>query len=58
MKETVYKFEIGERVMMLNGSEGVIVALGININKLPLYKIGERWYMEHQIEKWYPPCPV
>ena len=58
MKETVYKFEIGERVMMLNGSEGVIVALGININKLPLYKIGEQWYMEHQIEKWYPPCPV
>lgn len=58
MKETIFNFDIGERVMMLNGKEGVIVALGTNINGLPLYKIGEQWYMEHQIEKWYPPCPV
>lgn len=58
MSKIVYKFEIGERVMMLNGSEGVITALGKNINWLPLYKIGEQWYTENQIEKWYPPCPV
>lgn len=58
MKSIKYKFEVGERVMMLNGTEGVIVAIGKNINHLPLYKIGEQWYFEHQIEKWYPPCPV
>lgn len=56
--EQLYKFEVGERVMLLNGKEGTIVSLSRNINGLPIYKIGEIWYTENQIEKWYPPCPV
>lgn len=55
--ETNHKFKAGERVI-LNGKEVTIERVGVNINKEPLYKIGEQWYKEAEIEKWYPPCPV
>ena len=57
MKPTNHKFKAGERVI-LDGKEVTIERLGKNINLLPIYKIGEQWYREDKIEKWYPPCPV
>jgi len=52
-----HKYKVGD-VVMLGGREATIECLGININKLPIYKIGELWYHERELEEWYPPCPV
>ena len=57
MKQTIPKFKAGERVI-LAGKEVTIERVSVNINKQPLYKIGEQWHKEDKIEKWYPPCPV
>jgi hypothetical protein len=55
--ETNHKFKAGERVI-LNGKEVTIERVGVNINKEPLYKIGEQWHKEDELQPWYPPCPV
>ena len=55
--ETNHKFKAGERVI-LDGKEVSIERVGENINKLPLYKIGEQWHKEDELKLWYPPCPV
>lgn len=57
MKTTVHRYKAGDRVM-LRGQEAVVESTGININRLPVYKIGEVWYFERELEDWYPPCPV
>lgn len=55
--ETNHKYKAGERVI-LDGKEATIERVGININKLPIYKIGEQWYHERELTEWFPPCPV
>lgn len=57
MKPTIHKYKVGEKVL-LQGQEVTIERTGVNINKLPIYKIGEVWYHERELEDWYPPCPV
>lgn len=57
MKPTIHKYKVGEKVL-LNGKEVTIERVGVNINKLPLYKIGEQWHKEDELKPWYPPCPV
>lgn len=57
MKPTIHKYKVGEKVQ-LQGQEVTIERTGVNINKLPIYKIGEQWYKEYELQPWYPPCPV
>jgi hypothetical protein len=57
MKPTVHKYKVGDKVL-LHGKEVTIERTGVNINKLPIYKIGGVWRFEHELEDWYPPCPV
>lgn len=57
MKPTIHKYKVGEKVL-LKGKEVTIERTGVNINKLPIYKIGELWYRETELEDWWPPCPV
>lgn len=52
-----HKYKVGEKVL-LNGHEVTIEQTGININKQPLYRIGELWYKENELEEWFPPCPL
>lgn len=52
-----HKYQAGERVL-LAGKEVTIERVGENINKVPLYKIGEQWHKEDELKPWYPPCPV
>lgn len=57
MKPTIHRYKVGEKVL-LKGKEVTIERTGANINKLPIYKIGEVWYRETELEDWCPPCPV
>ncbi len=57
MKPTIHKYKVGEKVI-LNNKEVTITQVGKNINLLPIYKIGEQWYKEDELQPWYPPCPV
>lgn len=57
MKPTIHKYKVGEKVI-LNNKEVTIERVSENINKLPIYKIGEQWYKEYELQPWYPPCPV
>lgn len=52
-----HKYKVGEKVI-LDGEEVVIEQTGININKMPIYKINGQWYHEHELEDWWPECPV
>lgn len=55
--KTAHKFEAGDRVL-LDGEEVTVARVGININKRPIYKIGEQWYQESELKEWFPPCPL
>lgn len=52
-----HKYQIGQKVI-LKGEEVTVEGCGININKKPIYKVGELWYFEDELEEWYPPCPL
>lgn len=41
-----HKFEVGERVILVNGKESVIEALSYNINYLPICKVDGVWKYE------------
>lgn len=58
MEKKRHEFQVGERVMLVNGKEAVIEALGYNINGLPVCKVSGVWRLEHEIDHCYPPCPV
>ncbi len=57
MKPTIHKYKVGD-IVILNNKEVTITQVGKNINLLPIYKIGEQWYKEDELQPWYPPCPV
>ena len=52
-----HRYNVGQKVI-LNGKEAIVEGIGFNINKKPLYKVGELWYFEEELEEWFPPCPV
>ena len=56
-KEVTRRFAAGDKVMV-GDTEGVVADIGMNINKLPVCKVGGRWYLERELEEWYPPCPI
>lgn len=51
------RFAAGDKVMV-GDTEGVVADIGMSINKLPVCKVGGRWYLERELEEWYPPCPI
>lgn len=57
-KRKPHEFEVGEKVILVNGKEAVIEALGYNLNGQPVCKVCEVWKLESEIDHWYPPCPV
>lgn len=57
-KKKPHKFEVGERVILVNGKESVIEALSYNVNYLPICKVDGVCKYETEIDHWYPPCPV
>lgn len=57
-KKKPHKFEVGERVILVNGKESVIEALSYNVNYQPICKVDGVWKYETEIDHWYPPCPV
>ena len=52
-----HKYQIGQKVI-LKDKEVTVEGIGININKKPIYRVGELWYFEDELEEWYPPCPL